>query len=1173
MQTNLTKLIFYFILTLSPLTWASEPSGTPILRIETEMHTDRITQISVDAKERFLLTASEDKTLRLWDLNDEKQKPIVYRVPIGTGFEGVLNAGAISPDDKLVAGGGWTGFSWENGGSIYLFNHQTGNLIKRLYGLPDAILHLCFSPDGQYLAASLLGGFGIRVWETHRWEQVFSDTQYGNDSSSCQFDSKNRLLTTSYDGYLRLYSLTGDNFVLTTKTQPPGGTRPFRAVFSPSGTKIAVGFENTTQINVLDSQTLVLLYAPDTSGVNNGNLATGIAWSPDEQRLCAGGTYLEQPGNTPIRCWSQGGQGISTDWLASSNTIAQIRFLKNGDLVYGATDPSWGILDSAGQKKQEHVAPIADYRTRSINKLPEQDTDILWVSYDGSVVQFGFEQGGSRPARFSLNQQLLLLYPSPDPSLQLPDTISLNITDWRHNLKPKLKGMVLPSFLESEKSNETSRALAIAPDKSTFLLGTEYALRLYDATSQLLLRTILIPSAAWAVNISGDGQKAIAALADGTIRWYNLATGEELLAFFPHTDGKRWIAWTPSGYYMSAGENADKLLGWHFNQKSKDQEAKFYPINALQIAYQEMSDVANKQPNPEINKKRPDIVKQVLKTLTEDKAILVANLEQGIDAGQKMSSDNQSKSMGKKLDVNSTPSGLGKAIIVAASGPKSGDNINALFTYTNEFTEKMYNLLYNRGFSDDDVIYINPYPPAVPSGNLEEIQRRDYPLTEPLTELEAAFNLAAGLKSGQQFIFYLHGHAVYQRIQLRLGQGGQPSVDLLAQKLKEWLTRIPKGVTQIIILDTCHSGSFLAELAGVPDRIVVTSTDSDSSAWTPDKGESFADTFMRELSNSSIAEAFKSARKTVLCGRLFGNQSPQLDDNQDGQYVGGKDVPLCNKSLDDKGQSVEVKDGQLACRKLDDNQDGQLACKTYIGGNKLSASVPPDITVHPAIYLNSQETTATLWVKTSVDMNTVNKVQAILTNENDKPTEYQGEQTQFTHREITLTPNYELQRFEADYNGFQAAKQWRIFYQVETIEGQQSDFAVGLVRTGGDTSSVTIKAIMTQPTYQLGDPFSFEVMVAGEGNFDLYVGFIFPGDSRYTIASPFVFSEKNQLLPYQKNLQLAGPQTFTILSLGPGLLPALVPGEYQACGLLTKAQSDPENRTNWVKLDCQVFRF
>jgi WD40 repeat protein len=104
MPTNLTKLIFYFILTLSPLTWASEPSGAPILRIETEMHTDRITQISVDAKERFLLTASEDKTLRLWDLTTGKFI-MTYRVPIGAIVEGELHAGMIFPDGEWVTSG------------------------------------------------------------------------------------------------------------------------------------------------------------------------------------------------------------------------------------------------------------------------------------------------------------------------------------------------------------------------------------------------------------------------------------------------------------------------------------------------------------------------------------------------------------------------------------------------------------------------------------------------------------------------------------------------------------------------------------------------------------------------------------------------------------------------------------------------------------------------------------------------------------------------------------------------------------------------------------------------------------------------------------------------------------------------------------------------------------
>jgi len=210
-------------------------------------------------------------------------------------------------------------------------------------------------------------------------------------------------------------------------------------------------------------------------------------------------------------------------------------------------------------------------------------------------------------------------------------------------------------------------------------------------------------------------------------------------------------------------------------------------------------------------------------------------------------------------------------------------------------------------------------------------------------------------------------------------------------------------------------------------------------------------------------------------------------------------------------------------------------------------------------------------------LDSINQVQAILTNETDKPTEYQGEQTQVTRREITLKPNYELQRFEAEYNGFQAAKQWRIFYQAESIEGDWSEFQVGFVRTDIDQTSVTVEAIVNQSVYQIGDPFRFEVMIAGEGNFDLYVGFHFPQfphqDDYATIGYPFSFSAVNELLPYQQNLTLPKEgQTFTILNFGLGL-PAMELGDYQACALLTKANSDPNENSNWVKLDCQGFRF
>ncbi|OAD21544.1 repeat-containing protein, partial [Candidatus Thiomargarita nelsonii] len=173
------KLIILALMTClsGTITHALEPTTKPILRIETGMHTAGINQIGVDAAERFLLTASEDKTLRLWDLHTGDLLKI-YRVPIGAGPEGMLYSGTISPDGEWVAGAGWTGFEWDNNLSIYLFNRASGQLVKRLYGLEDVTFHLCFSPDGQYLGASLGGANGVRVWDTSDWNLIFKDMDY-----------------------------------------------------------------------------------------------------------------------------------------------------------------------------------------------------------------------------------------------------------------------------------------------------------------------------------------------------------------------------------------------------------------------------------------------------------------------------------------------------------------------------------------------------------------------------------------------------------------------------------------------------------------------------------------------------------------------------------------------------------------------------------------------------------------------------------------------------------------------------------------------------------------------------------------------------------------------------------------------------------------------------------
>lgn len=138
------------------LTPASEDfPAAPILRIETGMHTAPIIRIDVDRQERYLVSGSHDKTVRIWELQTGRLLRTL-RVPVGEGNVGNIYSVAMSPDGAFVAAGGWTGSSSEND-NIYIYASQTGELKQVIQNLPDVALHLKFSPDDRYLAATLGG--------------------------------------------------------------------------------------------------------------------------------------------------------------------------------------------------------------------------------------------------------------------------------------------------------------------------------------------------------------------------------------------------------------------------------------------------------------------------------------------------------------------------------------------------------------------------------------------------------------------------------------------------------------------------------------------------------------------------------------------------------------------------------------------------------------------------------------------------------------------------------------------------------------------------------------------------------------------------------------------------------------------------------------------------------
>jgi WD40 repeat protein len=285
-----------------------------------------------------------------------------HRLPAGPGNVGRVDVVAISPDGELIAAGGWTtGVADQE--TIYLFDLANGRMVGRINSLPNVATNLTFSPDGRYLAAMLGGVNGLRVYDRYDgWLEVARDTEYGGSSYGGDFSVDGRLATTSYDGHVRLYDRS---FHLIARERTAGGQQPFGIAFSPDGTKIAIGYSDSTSVGLLDSNTLAPVSSLGTERIDNGDLFS-VAWSADGRTLFAGGTYDRgEFGHPVVVAWAQAGAGARRELPAgSSDRIMTLAPLANSDLLVAAADPYLAVLGADGGARWAQTRRQPDFRDR-----------------------------------------------------------------------------------------------------------------------------------------------------------------------------------------------------------------------------------------------------------------------------------------------------------------------------------------------------------------------------------------------------------------------------------------------------------------------------------------------------------------------------------------------------------------------------------------------------------------------------------------------------------------------------------------------------------------------------------------------------------------------------------------------------------------------------------------
>jgi WD40 repeat protein len=574
----------------------------PVLAIDPGMHTAAIWSQAVDPAGRYVVTGGNDRTLRIWSAANGKLLKTIW-VPVGPQQIGVVFAVAISPDGSTIAAGGWT----ERHAApcpIYLFDRESGDLIRRIGGdLPDVTNYLTFSPDGRYLASTLSGGKGLRVFDRDKdWGEAFRDDQYRDSSYGAAFTRDGRLATAALDGMIRLYKYDPSNNVPNfRRASDPvgtlGGKMPYRIAFSPDGKWLVVGYDDVATVDVLDGSTLSRVGGRNPSGLTDltGGLDV-VAWSADGQTLFAGGDVSETQERTALFAWDRGGLGGERRMTYCGFAPAGVDALLDGRILASSRN-CLGLVDARGESIWTVTSPILTFNWQ---------TDALRVSEQGGVVDFGYLKSGGRLLRFDVRSLALSNPWTNDGSTFAPNREGLTIDGWLNRRNPAVGGRALPLH-----PYDVARSLAIAPNAKRFSLGSSFALTAFDGAGTQKWRW-QSRNEVWSVNASKDGRIVVSADGDGAIRWRRADDGRELLALqvLPNKESDPtkwdWVLWTPEGFY-EATPGAENVLKWVTNH-GPDKAATTLPVSAI----------------PRLH--RPDALKLVLDELETARALGIAEL-------------------------------------------------------------------------------------------------------------------------------------------------------------------------------------------------------------------------------------------------------------------------------------------------------------------------------------------------------------------------------------------------------------------------------------------------------------------------------------------------------------------------------------------------------------------